>query len=291
MQAFKDAVRAAAEAALADLVGFAARDRFDGLPAAKNPFTLFPEAKTAIVIGRRVTRGSLRGVEEGVNFGDYGSFGKSWLADEFLTETLYTTAQEIERAGFDAMPLTPGPHPGADGAEPCDPDFGYAAVAAGLGELGLSGEVLTPRFGPRQRFAILLTDAACESDPLCEKSVCTRCGRCAAICPLHAMGPETVDVCVAGKTMPVYERRARACASCPNGAVSLPYLQTVMRGSVREECPGVDRLAAVCGRTCVAALEDADVLENKFDLKFRQREVWRKDGNGRILPPVPADKA
>lgn len=292
MEDFKEAVRAAASDALADLVGFAARGRFDTLPAAANPFTLFPEAHTAIVVGRRVTRGSLRGVEEGVNFGDYGAFGQGWLANEFLTDTLYTVAQEIERMGYEAMPLIPGPHPGIAGvSDPCDPDFGYAAVAAGLGELGLSGEVLTPRFGPRQRFAIILTDAACASDPLCEKPVCTRCGRCAAICPVHAMGMSTYDVIVAGKTMPVYECNLKACADCKNGAVTMPYLHTVMRDAVRETVPGVDRLAAVCNRTCVAALEDADVLENKFDLKFRRREVWRKNEYNDILPPVPADKA
>ncbi|MGI6336538.1 MAG: hypothetical protein ACOXZM_05690 [Eubacteriales bacterium] len=290
MADFKESVRKAARAALADFVGFAGRERFEGMDAVKNPFNLFPEAKTVVVIGRRITRGTLRGIEEGVNFGDYGSFGQGWLANEFVAETLYETATAIERMGWEAMPLTPGLHTGVAGVSgPCDPDFNYCAVAAGLGEIGMSGEVLTPRFGPRQRFAIIVTDAECESDPLLEKPVCTKCGRCAAICPLNALGPEITDINVAGKHMPVYTCNIRACAKCQNGAAKAGYMETVMYGAVRETVEGIDRKAAVCTRTCVAALED--VVENKLDLKFRQREVWRKNEFGEILPPVPADEA
>ncbi|MBR5903211.1 MAG: hypothetical protein IKZ15_03165, partial [Clostridia bacterium] len=62
-----------------DLVGFADRSRFEGVDARINPFSIFPEAKTVILIGKRICRGSLRGVEEGTNFGDYQLFGKNWL--------------------------------------------------------------------------------------------------------------------------------------------------------------------------------------------------------------------
>ncbi|NLD87900.1 MAG: hypothetical protein GX633_06545, partial [Clostridiales bacterium] len=76
MDKLKETIRQSAEKWLTDLLGFAARNRFKELAAEKNPFTLFPEARTCIVIGRRITRGTLRGVEEGVNFGDYSSFGR-----------------------------------------------------------------------------------------------------------------------------------------------------------------------------------------------------------------------
>ena len=45
-----------------DLIGFADRSRFDGVDAQHNPFSIFPEAKTVIMIGKRICRGSLRGI-------------------------------------------------------------------------------------------------------------------------------------------------------------------------------------------------------------------------------------
>ena len=54
-----------------------------------NPFSIFPEAKTVIMLGKRICRGSLRGIEEGTNFGDYQLFGKNWLEDEFLSLACY----------------------------------------------------------------------------------------------------------------------------------------------------------------------------------------------------------
>ena len=46
-----------------DLIGFASKARFEGVDAQHNPFSIFPEAKTVIMIGKRICRGSLRGVE------------------------------------------------------------------------------------------------------------------------------------------------------------------------------------------------------------------------------------
>ena len=60
-----------------DLIGFAGKDRFEGVDAQHNPFSIFPEGKTVILLGKRICRGALRGVEEGTNFGDYALFGKN----------------------------------------------------------------------------------------------------------------------------------------------------------------------------------------------------------------------
>ena len=47
----------------ADLVGIAPMDRFEGAPAQMDPRYIMPEAKSMIVMGFRVMRGSLRGIE------------------------------------------------------------------------------------------------------------------------------------------------------------------------------------------------------------------------------------
>ena len=55
----------------ADLVGIASMDRFEGVPAQMDPRYIMPEAKSMIVMGFRVMRGSLRGIEEGTQFFQY----------------------------------------------------------------------------------------------------------------------------------------------------------------------------------------------------------------------------
>ena len=45
-----------------DLIGYAPKERFDALPPERNPFSIFPEGKTVILIGKRICRGALRGV-------------------------------------------------------------------------------------------------------------------------------------------------------------------------------------------------------------------------------------
>ncbi len=87
MEQLKQAILKQAGESWVDLIGFAARDRFDALDGAANPFSLFPEGKAAIMIGRRITRGALRGVEEGTNLADYSMFGQSWLNDTLISMT------------------------------------------------------------------------------------------------------------------------------------------------------------------------------------------------------------
>ena len=74
---FKNQVIDAAHRIGIDLIGFASRSRFDGVDPQHDPFSIFPEGKTVIMIGKRICRGALRGVEEGTNFGDYNLFGKN----------------------------------------------------------------------------------------------------------------------------------------------------------------------------------------------------------------------
>ena len=79
MTELKKHIEEAAKKEGIDLIGFADKSRFDALPARNNPFAIFPEGKTVILVGKRLCRGALRGVEEGTNFSDYNLFGKAWL--------------------------------------------------------------------------------------------------------------------------------------------------------------------------------------------------------------------
>ena len=138
MKKLKIAIEEFAENDGIDLLGFADKSRCDDVDAQHNPFSIFPEAKTVIMVGKRICRGSLRGIEEGTNFGDYQLFGKNWLEDEFIALSAYNLTNFIESHGWEAVPVFPNPCdiepagiPVAEGkaAPNVFPDFDYAAVA------------------------------------------------------------------------------------------------------------------------------------------------------------------
>ena len=104
MDALKKKIEEAVRREGIDLIGFAPKSRFDALPVEKNPFTIFPEGETVIMLGKRICRGALRGVEEGTNFSDYNLFGKNWLEDEFLSLACYGLTNTLEDEGWEAMP-------------------------------------------------------------------------------------------------------------------------------------------------------------------------------------------
>ena len=127
MDALKKKIEDAVRREGIDLIGFAPKSRFDALPAEKNPFSIFPEGETVIMLGKRICRGSLRGIEEGTNFSDYNLFGKNWLEDEFLSLACYGLTNALEDEGWEAMPLFPNP---SDGNEPTGMPGGRRAACA-----------------------------------------------------------------------------------------------------------------------------------------------------------------
>jgi hypothetical protein len=59
----------------ADLVGITSMDRFEGAPQQCDPRFIFPAARSMIVLGFRIPRGTLRGIEEGTYFLAYSAMG------------------------------------------------------------------------------------------------------------------------------------------------------------------------------------------------------------------------
>jgi len=279
---FKAQIISAAKKISIDLIGFAPKSRFEGVDPQHNPFSIFPEAKTVIMVGKRICRGALRGVEEGTNFGDYALFGKNWLEDEFLSLACYDLVNMIEDNGWEACPIFPNPPElGPQGVSVADgrpapnvyPDFDYAAVAAGLGEIGLSGLLLTPEFGSRQRFHMIITDAELEGTPLFSGKVCDGCGKCADACPLGAIDLcHTNEIEICGKKMNVGSINYDICRTCKNGACKNRLAENAKP----------DRHAALCNRTCLCHLEEAELVGNRFENPFRQREAWSVGGTVKL---------
>ncbi|MEI8247943.1 MAG: hypothetical protein WCI51_19045 [Lentisphaerota bacterium] len=76
------------------------------------------------------------------------------------------------------------------------------AVAAGIGEIGASGALLTPEHGPHQRRICIVTDAEIPYDqPSKPAGVCNKCKICAEACPMTAIKGKSIKLDVAGVTV------------------------------------------------------------------------------------------
>ncbi len=273
MKDLTEGVRETAKAAGADLVGIADIERFADLPAEHNPLSIFPEARSVIVVGKRITRGALRGVEEGTQFSNYDLYAGNWL-NQFLSAAVFDVSAFLENNRWEAVPLmnlpTEIPAMGIS-VRPGQPepnvlvDCEDAAVRAGLGEIGLCRMLLTPEYGPRQRVEAILTDAVLEPDPMLTEPICDDCAACVEACPLGAISVrEKTTYSIAGKETTVARIDYSKCAICQNGA----------RPNRFHKAAPADRMAAVCTRTCVAHLSETDCLEDTPRQPFRRREAW-----------------
>jgi epoxyqueuosine reductase QueG len=265
-------LREAARAAGADVFGVANVERFDELPVRRHPRTIFPEARSVVVVGRRIPRGALRGVEEGTQFSNYALYGRDWLDNRFTSLMTVQVAEFLEDNGWEAVPLPnlpPEVPPMGVSVRPGAPepnvllDADDAAVRAGLGEIGPMDVLLTPEFGPRQRIQMILTDAEVAPSPLLVDPVWPAGQDCRSLCPLGAIG-ELGERTVCGKKMPVAAINYGLCRKCKNGA----------GGNIHHAAGKPDRMAAVCVRSTINALERAGRIGNRFALAFRQREPW-----------------
>ncbi len=267
-------IKAAARDAGADLVGIAPLERWKDWKSTANPLSIMPSCRSVIVVGRRILRGTLRGVEEGTNFGStYVMFGMQWQEQTFLSRVIHQAAATIEQAGHEAIPMLGGTPPG----EPrpiastgtttnVRLDSKRLAHAAGLGIVGKGGFFLTAQYGHRQRFGMILTDLEAVGDPIQELDFCTDCDACLQACPLQALRDTGAEH---------FELDEQRCASCANGRFP--------GGSL--SCEGNDRFAAACGRACMVALEHK--IEERFKTPFRKRSVWTRDLEGKVtLTPL-----
>ena len=276
---FKNELKEYAKSIGVDLLGFSAKERFENVRPDENPFSIFPEGNTLILIGKRIVRGVLRGIEEGTNFTDYKSLGSSWLDDNNNSLMCYELTRYLEDRGYEAVPVFPNPVeakgmgiPVKDGkpAPNVTPDFQYAVVACWLGEIGYHGEILTPEFGPRQRWQMIITDAEIEQDDILQENICVQCGKCATVCPLAAIkGEKVIEVC--GKKMNVGLVDYDICRKCQNGAFPNRLLKSAKP----------DRFAALCVRTCIKELEERGRVRNNFKNPFRKRKAWAVDVYGK----------
>ena len=123
-------------------------------------------------------------------------------------------ADYIRALGYHAQVQSPN-----DNSAPYIPMF----VAAGLGQLGANGQLLSPHFGSRSRIMIITTDAPVTYDKPIDYGIqefCQKCQVCINRCPGRALVREKVWWRGAEKNKLIYERcrpvmsRYEGCAVC-----------------------------------------------------------------------------
>jgi len=177
-----------------DLCGIAPITRFENAPQGTNPRDFLPGCKSVIAVGVRLTDGAVPAIFRNFEDGNvraqgvYGTFGYTIAPNFHLLYSVYAISQFIERStGAVAMPVQTGPLQTGMSIS-----LRHAAVAAGLGEFGWLSIVLTPQFGPRNRFGAILTTAELEPDPMYQGShLCdpSTCNICTTVCPTRALSP------------------------------------------------------------------------------------------------------
>lgn len=200
-------IKAVARENGAALVGIGSRERLAGAPPSVDPDYVLPSARSVVSIAIPLDRKIIR---------DFLS-KKTWLTAgddrKSIYKKLYTITDRLtdflKKKGFEAREIEANniyrPEPGGTDAinrAEMVPDFShrYAAVAAGIGWLGWSSNLMTPQFGSAVYLASVLTSAELEPDPLLEESPCDKCKLCTTACPVEMISTrETASVTISGR--------------------------------------------------------------------------------------------
>ncbi len=184
----------------------------------KDPRSILPNAKTIIGFGFAVPKGIYMAMNKGSQYYTYTTLGVKYFDEEMAEIFLLKIGGMIENEGYDACLQKAVPNLRIKGDKTTNPevvdtyeliyaeaveddkpapdviiDFGKAAKACGLGEIGLSGKIINKEYGPFMRYCFIITDMPLEFDEPLKESVCDRCGACIDACPGRAISQEGLD--------------------------------------------------------------------------------------------------
>ena len=205
----------------ADLVGVTTRDLLADGPPSADPRYLLPSANSVISFALSLDREIVK---------DFIS-KKKWRPHcdnrKIIAQTLYTIGdtltEQLRTEGYEAVnvDLNNNYRPEKDAADVTEmtefhPDFShrYAALAAGIGRLGWSGNLLTKDYGALVELGSVLTSATLTPDtPIPdEEHPCDGCKMCSLVCPVEMIRPKaSTKVTVAGVTETISRKRPNTC--------------------------------------------------------------------------------
>jgi epoxyqueuosine reductase len=205
----------------ADLVGVTTRDLLSDGPPSADPRYLLQSANSVISFALSLDRDLVQ----------YFISKKKWRPHcdnrKTIAQTLYTIGdkltEQLRSEGYEAVnvDLNNNYRPEKDAADVTEmtefhPDFShrYAALAAGIGRLGWSGNLLTKEYGALVELGSVLTSATLTPDtPIPdEEHPCDRCKMCSLVCPVEMIQPKaSTQVTVAGVTETIARKRPNTC--------------------------------------------------------------------------------
>ncbi|MBW2560820.1 MAG: epoxyqueuosine reductase [Deltaproteobacteria bacterium] len=163
-------------------------------PEGHKPQDYLPGVKSVIALGARLIDSILQTTPSGIYSKHYDT------VNEVLNSGAYQLAKWLEDKGYRSMTFPETDSYGIlwsqynAGYETFVPCFNHmaVAVAAGLGKLGTCGVVLTPQFGPRQRWISVVTEAPLSCGEEMKEEIClekrgANCTRCLKACPIEAI--------------------------------------------------------------------------------------------------------
>ena len=202
----------------ATVCGIGALDLFENEDPQRDPKMILPGAKCIIGFGFAVPKGLYLTMDIGSQYYTYTSLGVKYIDEEMAEIFLLKIGGVIENEGYDACLQKSVPNLRIKGDKTTNPevmdtyelihavpveegkptpdviiDFGKAAKACGIGEMGLSGKIVNKEYGPFMRYCFIITDAPLETDAPLTTPVCDNCGECAAACPGHAIDENGLD--------------------------------------------------------------------------------------------------
>jgi epoxyqueuosine reductase len=174
----------------------------------RTPEDYVPGARSVLVLGMHYPDELIQnaGLEKSRQIGCY-NFHQYQTRYELMFAAL-EVATRLRRRGFRTMIvenlLGVGSYTDSPRYELPDMRCGaLEAVAAGLGELGASGALLTPDHGPHQRCICIVTDAELPADAVQPPTgVCRTCAACRDRCPMTALTAREVILSLDGIAMP-----------------------------------------------------------------------------------------
>ncbi len=172
-------------------VGFAPVERFKDAPEKHHPSIICKNAKTVIVFGIPIPRG----IVESPDYNLYGIHRSYHTVYRHLDAISLGLCNFIESLGKYQAFMIPTYAPMTfQNFEPWGLlSLKHAAVLAGLGAFGRSGQVYHPVHGARLRLSAVVTSAEMEGDPIIDSDPCPeKCRACRKSCPAGAFSADGV---------------------------------------------------------------------------------------------------
>ncbi|OGV77438.1 MAG: hypothetical protein A3K19_12490 [Lentisphaerae bacterium RIFOXYB12_FULL_65_16] len=223
----------------------------------KGPKDYMPEAKSVIVFGMHTPQELVdnTGLPKSQQIGTYAFWqyqtyrelcNAAFYMAKFLSAQGHKVLAVDDMLGVGSRTATPR------GRFPDHRSNAIEAVAAGLGQIGASGGLLTPEFGAQQRLMVLITDAELPADEVYKGAdLCVKCGACVKKCPMHAFENTAFAVQVDGIKINVPRIERHRCDwskrynLCPDEGPALHGLKTNVPAPEGRRVT-IEDLAAAC---------------------------------------------